>query len=255
MSAARCILRTFASPDERRVFPLGTFETVRLGGMTLGRATYEPGWRWSEHVAAEAGTPLCEVAHLGLVIRGRAQARMRDGEEHELAPGTLFEIPPGHDSWVVGDEPYESIHFLGAESYAAAPTKPAAAAAGILALDHVQLCIPPGGEAVARGFYGGVLGFEEIPKPGTLAARGGCWFRSGDATIHLGVETDFLPARRTHPAFVVADLEALRTRLREEGARIVSDSAIPGVRRFYAGDPFGNRLEFIGAATPSAPGA
>ena len=118
MPMAGCTLRSFDAPDERRTFPLGSFELVQLGGLTLGRARYQPGWHWAEHVGPEVGTTSCQVAHLGLVLEGRARVRMDDGTEHELTPGTLFEIASGHDSWVVGDQPYVSIHFLGAEHYA-----------------------------------------------------------------------------------------------------------------------------------------
>jgi mannose-6-phosphate isomerase-like protein (cupin superfamily) len=85
----------------------------------VGRATYEPGWRWSEHVGPTAGTKSCEVEHVGLVVSGRAAVRMDDGTELVLEPGDLFYVPPRHDSWVVGDEPYVSLHFLGADRYAA----------------------------------------------------------------------------------------------------------------------------------------
>ncbi|HEV2705453.1 MAG TPA: hypothetical protein VGV59_05985, partial [Pyrinomonadaceae bacterium] len=94
------------------------FEIVRIGGLTIGRATYEPGWKWSEHVAPTAETALCEVEHVGLVVSGRAVAAMSDGRIVELTPGSLFYVPPTpHDSWVVGDEPYVSLHFMGAEQY------------------------------------------------------------------------------------------------------------------------------------------
>jgi quercetin dioxygenase-like cupin family protein len=105
-------------PEKTREFPLGRFELFRIGGSSIGRASYEPGWRWSEHVAPTAGTELCEVEHLGMVVSGRAAVRMADGTERVLGPGDLFAIPPGHDSWVVGDEPYVSLHFLGADEYA-----------------------------------------------------------------------------------------------------------------------------------------
>jgi mannose-6-phosphate isomerase-like protein (cupin superfamily) len=104
--------------DERREFDKGRFEVVEIGGMTVGRATYEPGWKWSEHVKPTAGTESCEVEHIGLVISGRAMIAMDDGTEVEVGPGDLFAVPPGHDSWVVGDEPYVSLHFLGADAYA-----------------------------------------------------------------------------------------------------------------------------------------
>jgi uncharacterized RmlC-like cupin family protein len=112
------ILKSFENPDETRRFEKGKFEIVQIGGMTLGRATYEPGWKWSEHVGPLAGAPLCDVEHIGLVISGRAVAAMQDGRNIELKPGELFYIPPvPHDSWVMGNEPYVSLHFLGAENY------------------------------------------------------------------------------------------------------------------------------------------
>jgi hypothetical protein len=113
------ILKSFDNPDETRVFEKGRLEIVRIGGMVLGRASYEPGWRWSKHVSPIADTPLCEVEHVGLVLSGRAMAAMNDGTEVELTAGSLFYVPPiAHDSWVIGEEPYVSLHFLGAEQYA-----------------------------------------------------------------------------------------------------------------------------------------
>ena len=113
------ILKRFEEPDETRIFDKGTFEIVTIGGLTIGRASYQPGWKWSEHVGPIAGAPLCDVEHVGLVISGRAMAAMEDGTEVELVPGSLFHIPAiPHDSWVIGDEPYVSLHFLGASHYA-----------------------------------------------------------------------------------------------------------------------------------------
>ncbi len=112
------VLKRFENPDEVRTFEKGKFEVVRVGGMTVGRASYEPGWRWSVHVAPLGDTPSCRVEHVGLVLSGRAAVRMDDGREFVLAAGDLFHIGPGHDSWVVGDDPYVSLHFLGAEDYA-----------------------------------------------------------------------------------------------------------------------------------------
>lgn len=113
------ILKSFENPDETRVFEKGRLDIVRIGGMTIGRASYEPGWKWSEHVSPLAGTKFCEVEHVGMVLSGRAMAAMKDGVEVELAAGSLFYIPPvDHDSWVIGDEPYVSLHFLGADQYA-----------------------------------------------------------------------------------------------------------------------------------------
>jgi mannose-6-phosphate isomerase-like protein (cupin superfamily) len=111
-------LMRFDTPDEVRVFEKGRFELLHLGGMTVGRAIYEPGWRWSLHVGRSTGKTLCDVAHVGMVVSGRATAAMEDGTIKEMRAGDLFYIPPGHDSWVVGDEPYISLHFLGASDYA-----------------------------------------------------------------------------------------------------------------------------------------
>jgi hypothetical protein len=107
-----------SEPEETREFPRGRFELFRIGGVAIGRASYEPGWRWTEHVGPTAGTELCEVEHVGLVVSGHAAVLMADGAERVLEPGDLFAIPPGHDSWVVGEEPYVSLHFLGADQYA-----------------------------------------------------------------------------------------------------------------------------------------
>ena len=112
------ILKQFETPDEVISFEKGRFEKITLGGMTIGRATYEPGWKWSTHVGSKTGACLCQVVHIGLVVSGRATAAMEDGAVIEMRAGDLFYIPPGHDSWVVGDEPYVSLHFLGAEKYA-----------------------------------------------------------------------------------------------------------------------------------------
>ncbi len=112
------ILKRFENPDETRIFEKGRFDLVRLGGLTIGRAEYQPGWRWSTHVAPLAGSDFCEVEHVGMVISGRAMAAMRDGRQVELAAGSLFYIPPApHDSWVVGATPYVSLHFQGAADY------------------------------------------------------------------------------------------------------------------------------------------
>jgi hypothetical protein len=112
------ILKRFESPDEVRVFEKGKFELIRLGGMTIGRASYEPGWKWSVHVGAPQGLKNCAVEHVGPVVSGRATAAMDDGRIIEMKVGDLFYIAPGHDSWVVGNEPYVSLHFLGASDYA-----------------------------------------------------------------------------------------------------------------------------------------
>jgi quercetin dioxygenase-like cupin family protein len=102
------------SPTEVRTFEKGRFEVFRVGPMTLGRATYEPGWKWSEHV----GEGSCQVEHVGLVLSGQAAVKMDDGTEKVMRAGEFFYVPPGHDSWVVGDEPYVSLHIMGSEDYA-----------------------------------------------------------------------------------------------------------------------------------------
>ena len=120
MPESAAIVRRFEDPDEHREFPLGRFDLVGIGGSSVGRAEYEPGWRWSEHVGAALGQRSCEVSHIGLVLSGRNRIEMDDGRVFEVGAGDLFEIGPGHDSVVVGDEPYVSIHLLGADSYARA---------------------------------------------------------------------------------------------------------------------------------------
>jgi catechol 2,3-dioxygenase-like lactoylglutathione lyase family enzyme len=111
-------------------------------------------------------------------------------------------------------------------------------------IDHVQVAAPAGRETDARAFYGEVLGLEELVKPEQLRARGGCWFRVGKQELHVGVDDAFAPALKAHPGFVVDDLEELRGRLRAAGFEVRDDDSIPGAVRFYAHDPFGNRLEF-----------
>jgi quercetin dioxygenase-like cupin family protein len=120
MNDVGVVLRRFESPDEVRQFPLGTFEIVHIGGLTIGRAIYQPGWKWSEHVGPSVGLTRCPVEHVGLVLSGTATAAFEDGTVVELPTGELFSIPATpHDSWVVGDEPYVSLHLLGADHYAA----------------------------------------------------------------------------------------------------------------------------------------
>lgn len=112
-------------------------------------------------------------------------------------------------------------------------------------LDHVQLAMPVGQEATARRFYAGLLGMTEVQKPAPLVSRGGCWFETRRTVVHIGTEEPFTPARKAHPAFRVADLEQCRCELNAAGVAIVADDTLPDVHRFYAADPFGNRIEFI----------
>ena len=111
-------IKNLDAPDETRPLEKGRLELCTAGGMTVGRATYEPGWKWSEHVGAATGDEWCEVEHVVLVLQGRMVVAMRDGERVEIEPGDLCHIPSGHDAWVVGDEPYVSLHFAGTSEYA-----------------------------------------------------------------------------------------------------------------------------------------
>jgi catechol 2,3-dioxygenase-like lactoylglutathione lyase family enzyme len=115
----------------------------------------------------------------------------------------------------------------------------------LIGLHHVQLAMPTGEENKARAFYTGLLLLREVEKPAALAGRGGCWFESGTLRIHLGVETQFAPARKAHPALQVEGLDDWASRLTEGGAPVLWDSDLPGYRRFYTADPFGNRIEML----------
>jgi catechol 2,3-dioxygenase-like lactoylglutathione lyase family enzyme len=117
-------------------------------------------------------------------------------------------------------------------------------------LEHVQLAMPPGGEALARAFYSGVLEIPEVPKPPHLGKRGGCWFERGDLKIHLGVESDFRAARKAHPALLVVDLQTLVGRLKSAGHNVVGDDTLEGYFRVFVEDPFGNRIELMEPRRP-----
>jgi catechol 2,3-dioxygenase-like lactoylglutathione lyase family enzyme len=115
----------------------------------------------------------------------------------------------------------------------------------LLQLDHIQLAMPEGQEAAARAFYEALLGLQEVEKPDNLKTRGGCWFEKGAIRVHLGVEKDFRPARKAHPAFLVRDLAALVARLEQAGVTAKRDEPLPGYARVYVDDPFGNRIELM----------
>jgi catechol 2,3-dioxygenase-like lactoylglutathione lyase family enzyme len=123
----------------------------------------------------------------------------------------------------------------------------------VSALDHVQLAMPPGAEAAAEAFYAGILGFEVKPKPEPLAARGGRWFVQGEVQVHLGIEADFRPAGKAHPALRVAGFDDLIAALDAAGWAWRPDHELPGVRRIYVADPFGNRIELIDDDSPAQP--
>ncbi len=112
------VLKRFDHPDEVHTFEKGKFELIHIGGMSIGRATYEPEWKWSEHIGPGLGRQSCDVEHVGIVIAGRAAVAMNDGRVFELCAGDIFHIAPGHDSWVLGDELYVSLHLMGARDYA-----------------------------------------------------------------------------------------------------------------------------------------
>jgi catechol 2,3-dioxygenase-like lactoylglutathione lyase family enzyme len=121
----------------------------------------------------------------------------------------------------------------------------------VLRLDHLQLAMPRGREAAARAFYGDILGLQELTKPANLAVRGGVWFELGTQQLHLGVEGDFRPAKKAHPAFLVRDLAGLRARLEQAGFKPYEDEPLAGYKRCYVADPFGNRLELMEQVTRS----
>ena len=112
------VLRRFESPDETRVMQKGKFELVRIGGLTIGRATYEPGWRWSDCIKPLVGTDSCQVSHVGYAVSGRLGIRLADGTERTISAGESYTIPPGHDGWVEGEEPFVAIEVMSAEQFA-----------------------------------------------------------------------------------------------------------------------------------------
>lgn len=124
--------------------------------------------------------------------------------------------------------------------------------ATVFGIDHVQVAVPPGSEAKCRAFYVELLALPELPKPPTLAARGGIWVQAGRHELHCGVTKDFQPARKAHPAFAVGGLDALAARLKAAGHPVTWDDTNPAVRRFFTLDPFENRLEFVEASRPPA---
>lgn len=115
----------------------------------------------------------------------------------------------------------------------------------LTSIDHIQIAAPPQSEEQAREFYGKLLGMEEIPKPENLQGRGGCWFKCGAQEVHIGIQADFMPAKKAHPGFTVHALEQLKSRLETAGCLISEEPPIAGRARFFTHDPFGNRIEFL----------
>jgi catechol 2,3-dioxygenase-like lactoylglutathione lyase family enzyme len=122
----------------------------------------------------------------------------------------------------------------------------------VVGIDHVQLAMPAGREAEAVAFYEGLLGIARVPKPPHLAARGGCWFEDGAVKVHLGVDPEFRPATKAHPALLVDDVRALAAALSAAGCRVVDDEPLEGYDRVYVDDPFGNRIELLERLDPHA---
>ncbi len=118
-------------------------------------------------------------------------------------------------------------------------------------IDHIQIAAPPGSEEQARAFYGMLLGMQEIEKPENLKARGGCWFQCGAQEVHIGIQPDFVPAKKAHPGFTVDSLIVLKRQLEDAGYLISEEPPIAGRARFFTHDPFGNRIEFLEYVKPS----
>jgi catechol 2,3-dioxygenase-like lactoylglutathione lyase family enzyme len=114
-----------------------------------------------------------------------------------------------------------------------------------IGIDHVQIAAPPGAEARARAFFADLLGMTEVLKPVSLRGRGGVWFQCGAQQLHVGIEANFSPAKKAHPAIRVQNLAELRLRLQQANIEMIEDDSLPGAERFYVNDPFGNRLEFL----------
>jgi catechol 2,3-dioxygenase-like lactoylglutathione lyase family enzyme len=168
-------------------------------------------------------------------------------------PSGVMEATPPRSGEAIGPLPGTSLRPAGdpgvggvALPFRTLPGDPVSSVA-LGAILHVQLAMPAGEEATARAFYGGLLGLDEVEKPAALQGRGGVWFRLGAQELHLGVEADFRPARKAHPAFAVDHLERLRRRLDAHGVPTRDDVTLPDRTRFYCDDPFGNRLEFVQA--------
>ncbi len=203
---------------------------------------------------------LAEASAPCLLVGGTADQTWDPTIARSFSRADVLEFQDADHLLQVPGDPGGSVRILGSLTRAVADfidregrpeTRPGGSlepAGRLTGIDHVQLAIPPAGETAARAFYGSLLGLREVVKPQPLASRGGCWFVGLGIHLHLGVADDFRPAAKAHPAFTVTDLQALRDRLRSAGVRLTEDHALPHVRRLYATDPFGNRLEFIDEA-------
>jgi catechol 2,3-dioxygenase-like lactoylglutathione lyase family enzyme len=186
-----------------------------------------------------------------LLIGGSIDPSWDGARARSFAEGEAIEIRDADHLLQVPGDPARSIDALHSVSAAVndfiAAVEGAASGheAQLTGIDHVQLVMPPNGEDQARDFYGSLLGLREVAKPEPLAQRGGCWFVGPGIHLHLGVTDEFRPARKAHSAFRVRSLDALRAQLTSSRVAVEDDDSLPGVRRFYAADPFGNRIEFI----------
>lgn len=184
-----------------------------------------------------------------LLIGGTADPSWDGARARSLRSAKVLEIADADHALQIPGDADRSLDALRGVSAAIAEfigsVDGASVAPRLTGIDHLQLAMPRDGETQARDFYGVLLGLNEVAKPEALATRGGCWFIGPNLHLHLGVADDFQPARKAHPAFRVSDLATLRERLRSSGVAIDADDSLPGVRRFYAADPFGNRIEFI----------
>jgi catechol 2,3-dioxygenase-like lactoylglutathione lyase family enzyme len=146
-----------------------------------------------------------------------------------------------------------SVHDRSLNGYRSQPVESASemrsgkgvTALKIVGFHHIQMAAPPNSEEQARGFFGGLLGMTEITKPPHLTRRGGVWFQCGELELHIGIEADFRAAMKAHPALQVADLQSLKEEFQAYGVKVWEDEPLPGFQRFYANDPFGNRMEFL----------
>ena len=175
---------------------------------------------------------------------GKAPAAWEITLRGRVRPSRIFDQPAQTDPRSC-HHPHHGTRFHQASSVAAGSAGVATLYPMPWLFHHVQLAIPPESEAQAREFYRDALGCQELAKPATLVDRGGAWFRYGGVELHLGVEENHRPARQAHPGILVGDLDELEARLRAAGHEVETDYLLPGYRRLYVHDPFGNRLEFL----------
>lgn len=205
--------------------------------------------RWT-HLGTVAPNPAIQAnrchTFLAAGARPTGTTNLGPGEEIEVVLATAAEVRERVRSGEIDHALVVAALWYWDHASVPAETR-APARSGLVGVDHVQLAMPAGGEDRARAFYGALLGMDEVPKPAELASRGGCWFTAPGVALHLGVEGDFRAARKAHPGLLVADVDALAQRLASAGVVPRWDDAIPGTRRFFVDDPFGNRLELIAA--------